>query len=35
MVPAAVGRSSNETPCNPMKVAIVTTIAGRRSEVIE
>ena len=34
MVPAAVGRSSSETPCSPMKVAIVTTIAGRRSEVI-
>jgi hypothetical protein len=35
MVPAAVGRSSSETSCNPMKVAIVTTIAGRRSEVIK
>ena len=34
MLPAAVGRSSSETPCSPMKVAIVTTIAGRRSEVI-
>ena len=34
IMPAAVGRSSSDTPCRPMKVAIVTTIAGRRSEVI-
>ena len=34
IMPAAVGRSSSETPCRPMKVAIVTTIAGSRSEVI-
>ena len=34
MLPAAIGRSNSETPCSPMKVAIVTTIAGRRSEVI-
>ena len=34
MLAGAVGRSSSETPCRPMKVAIVTTIAGSRSEVI-
>ena len=34
MAPPATGRSNREMPCSPMKVAIVTTIAGRRSEVI-